>query len=66
MIVPTLPVRLAPGSYQLKATSGGASSATSSLSLKRNRTYSMLVNRQEENGKDYLVLIEPLEPSFDE
>lgn len=62
----TVPLRLEPGTYQLKATSGGASSATSSLSLKRSRTYSMLVNRQSENGKEYLVLIEPLEPSFDE
>ena len=62
----TVPLRLEPGSYQLKASSGGASSANSSLTLKRNRTYSMLVNRQQENGKDYLVLIEPLEPSFDE
>jgi hypothetical protein len=62
----TVPLRLEPGSYQLKATSGGASSARSSLSLRRNRTYTMLVNRQTENGKESLVLIEPLEPSFDE
>lgn len=61
----TVPLNLSPGSYQLRASSHGAASAQSTLSLAPNRTYALLVNRMREDGKDILVLIEPLEPGAD-
>jgi hypothetical protein len=60
-----LPLTLAPGAYQLQASSHGAASAQSRLSVKANRSYTLLVNRRKEGGKDTLVLIEPIEPATD-
>jgi len=59
----TMPLRLPPGTYELHASGGGATSARSTLALAANRTYSLLVSRSREGGKDVLVLIEPLEPA---
>lgn len=61
-----VPLRLEPGSYQVRAAGGGASSAQSTLAVARGRTYSLLISRQREGGREHLVLIEPLEPGLGE
>jgi hypothetical protein len=57
-----IPIRLSPGSYQLRVLGKGSSSASSSLTLAANRTYALLINRRDEEGKSVLGFIEPLEP----
>ena len=57
-----IPIRLSPGSYQLRVLGKGSSSASSSLTLTANRTYALLINRRDEEGKSVLGFIEPLEP----
>jgi hypothetical protein len=57
-----IPIRLSPGSYQLRVLGRGSSSAQSSLTLSANRTYALLINRRDEEGKSVLGFIEPLEP----
>lgn len=57
-----IPIRLSPGSYQLRVLGKGSSSAHSSLTLTANRTYALLINRRDEEGKSVLGFIEPLEP----
>lgn len=57
-----IPIRLSPGSYQLRVLGKGSSSAQSSLTLAANRTYALLINRRDEEGKSVLGFIEPLEP----
>lgn len=57
-----IPLRLSPGSYQLRVLGKGSSSAQSSLTLAANRTYALLINRRDEEGRSVLGFIEPLEP----
>lgn len=55
-----LPLILPPGTYRLKASGGGISSVQSSLALAAERSYTLIVNRKQDGGKDTLVLIEPI------
>jgi hypothetical protein len=57
-----IPIRLSPGSYQVRVLGKGSSSAQSSLKLSANKTYALLINRRDEEGKSVLGFIEPLEP----
>ena len=54
-----LPVTLPPGTYQLHARGDGLRSRRSKLTLAVNRSYSLIVDRRQDSGKEALVLIEP-------
>jgi hypothetical protein len=54
-----LPVTLPPGTYQLHASRDGLRSRRSTLALAANRSYSLIVDRRQDSGRDSLVLIEP-------
>lgn len=61
-----VPLRLPPGAYQVRAAGRGATSGQSTLAVAANRTHGLLIQRRQNDGKDVLVFIEPLEPSADD
>lgn len=56
----TVPLPLPAGSYELRASSRGATPASSSLAVVVNRSYTLVVTRKRDSGSDVLVLLEPL------
>jgi hypothetical protein len=55
----SIPLTLPPGTYQLRAVSGGLSSMSSSLALAPNRSYGLVVSRTREGSRDAIVISEP-------
>jgi hypothetical protein len=55
----TFPIRLSPGAYQLRANGSGMSTGTTTLAIGAGVSYTLVISRQQEQGRETLVLVEP-------
>jgi len=53
------PLSLSPGTYVINAAAGGLSTGPSTLILGATRSYTLVISRHRDDGKDALVLVEP-------